>query len=240
MNGGKENFVVITSLQYTNTYRMNMMGRAMDFSSQVFIETGKLYRKQMAAMFGMKPMYTLLTDTAGFVFTPGIPSYGEFQGMEGGLKKMDDETYKLAKNKLNATADFAELIDCNSKGYTAELLGKESVDKVSCFKIKLIDNRGLSKLFWIDESTYLVKQLELQGKQIIDFFGMYGGPMYEMMNKNARKQKSLVMVNEYTTLEGIKIPTKFKAQFGNNDIEIENTDIKINTPIDSRWYGTSK
>jgi hypothetical protein len=239
-NGGKENFAMTTSIQYTTVFKMNMMGRQMDFSSQVFIETGKLYRKQMAGMFGMKGIYTLITDTGGYVFTPTVQGYGDFPGMEGGTNKMDEQLYNKCKHKMNAISDFGELIDCKSKGFTPELIGKENIDKVECFKIKLTAKDATSKLFWVDTKTYMLKQFELQGQQIIDYFGIYGGPMYGMMQRNASKQKSTITIEEYATVEGIKIPAKQKISFGNNDIEIENTEIKINTPIDNKWYLNSK
>lgn len=240
MNGGKENFVVITSMQYNNTFKMNMMGRPIDISSQIFIETGKLYRRQMSPMFGMKAMYSIITDSAGYVYSPGMPSYGDFQGMEGGLQKMKSDIYNASKSKLNATCDADDLIDYKSKGLVAEFLGNEDVDNTSCFKIKLTFKDQSFKTFWIDTKTYLIKEFEIQGQQIIDFFGVYGGPMYDMMMRNIKKQKSKVNVIEYKTVEGIKFPIKYKIQFGNNDIEIENTDIKVNEAIDPKWYNVYK
>lgn len=236
-NGGKEKFADITTLQYTSIFKVNMMGRSFDLSTFIYIETGQLFRKEMAGMFGMKGVYTLITDTAGFIFSPTIPSYGEFQGMEGGVKKMDSATFKSCKKKMNATTDIDDLIDCKAKGSVPELLGTEKIDTSTCYKIKLTFLNGLSKVFWVDDKTYLVKQFELSGKQIVDYFGIYGGPMFDNMNnKNMGKQKAIVKCYEYTNVGGIMFPVKQSISYGANDFEVENSEIQVNKAIDKKWY----
>ena len=88
-NGGKEAFAAVKTLQYNSVLKMNMMGMPIDINISNIIENGKLYRKEISGMMGMKGSYTLVTDTAGYTSTPTIPSYGEFQGMDGVIKKMD-------------------------------------------------------------------------------------------------------------------------------------------------------
>jgi hypothetical protein len=57
-----------------------------------------------------------------------------------------------------------------------------------------------------------------------------------MMGGNIDKQKMIVQYLEYADVNGIKFPKKQKLQLGAVDIEIENTDIKINETIDTKWY----
>jgi len=235
-NGGKERFAATTTLQYNSTIKMNMMGMPMDLPVATFIETGKLFRKEMSGMFGMKGSYTLITDTGGFTFVPTVPAFGEFPGMEGGIKKMDEETYRTAKQKMSAMADFAALIDCRNKGFIPELLGTEKLDSGTCYKIKLTNRDGSFTTYFVDQNTYLIKQVELVGKQIIDMLGVSGGPMKDMMGGRIDKQKMKVLFTEYATIDGIKFPTKQKLQLGAVDIEIENSDIQMNTVIDKKWY----
>ena len=49
------------------------------------------------------------------------------------------------------------LHDYRSKGYQAELLGKEVIESNHCYKIKL-SKPGAEMLFWIDIDTYLIHQ----------------------------------------------------------------------------------
>lgn len=235
-NGGREKFASTTSLQYTSTIKMNMMGMAVDLPVYTYVETGKLFRKEVSGMMGMKGSYTLVTDSAGFTFTPSMPAFGDFPGMEGGVKKMDDETFKSMRQKMNAMSDFDALIDCKSKGYSVELLGKEKLDSSDCYKLKLVNRNGAASLYFIDSKTYLIKQIEVAGKQVMDMIGVSGGPMKDMMGGRIDKQKMKIQYLEYATIDGIKLPIKQKLQFGANDIEIENSDIQLNTIIDKKWY----
>lgn len=235
-NGGREKFASTTTLQFTSTIKMNMMGMSVDLPIYTYIETGKLFRKEVSGMMGMKGSYTLVTDSAGFTFTPSVPAFGDFPGMEGGIKKMDEETFKSMRQKMNAMSDFDALIDCKSKGCTVELLGKEKIDTNECYKLKLTNKAGGTSLYFIDPKTYLTKQIEVAGKQIMDMIGVSGGPMKDMMGGRIDKQKMKIQYLEYATIDGIKFPIKQKLQFGANDIEIENSDIQLNTIIDKKWY----
>ena len=235
-NGGKEKFAAITTLQYSGNIKMQMMGMPMNIGVANFIETGKLYRKELSGMFGLKGAYTLVTDTAGYTFSPTIPSYGDFQGMEGGIKKMENNVFLENKNKLNAMEEFSTLIDCKSKGFIPEFVGMATVEKVNCYKIKLTAKDGLIATYFIDATTYLLKQVELLGKQMMDKLGLNGGPLSEMMGGNINKQKMAIIYVEYAEINGIKFPTKQKLQLGAVDVEIENSEIQLNEPIDKKWY----
>ena len=238
-NGGKEAFASVKTLQYSTAMKMNMMGMPIDISISNIAETNKLYRKEMSGMMGMKGSYTLVTDTVGYVFMPTVPSFGEFQGLEGGLKKMEKDVLAKAQQKLDPMKDFSALIDCIAKGSKAELLGTYKVEKVECYKIKLTTKEGDAATYYIDISTMLIKQVELAGKQIVSQLGLDGGPMSDMLGGRVEKQRMTVVYSEYKVFKGIKFPTKQKIQFGAVDIEIENSDIEINEPIDKKWYSPS-
>lgn len=235
-NGGKEAFANVKTLQYSSVTRLNMMGMPIDISMTNIIENGKLFRKEISGMMGMKSSYTLVTDTAGYTSTPNIPSYGDFAGMEGGIKKMENEAFQKGKLKLDPMQEFATLIDYKAKGSLAELSGISKLDKVSCYKIKLTQSNKQIATYYIDTATYLIKQAEITGKQIVSQLGIEGSPMMDMMGGNIEKQKMTIQYVEYADVNGIKFPKKQKLQLGAVDIEIENTDIKINETIDPRWY----
>jgi len=235
-NGGKEAFANVKTLQYNAVTRLNMMGMPIDINMTNIIENGKLFRKEMSGIMGMKNSYTLVTDTAGYTSTPNIPSYGDFAGMEGGIKKMDNEMFEKAKLKLDAMQEFATLIDYKTKGSAAELSGITKLDNVSCYKIKLTQSNKQIATYYIDTATYLIKQSEITGKQIASQLGIEGSPMMDMMGGNIDKQKMIVQYVEYANINGLRFPKKQKLQLGAVDIEIENTDIKINETIDAKWY----
>lgn len=235
-NGGQEKLSTINTLQYTSTMKLNMMGMQIDVSSINIIENNKLFRKNISGVMGMKGSYTLVTDTAGYISIPSVQGYGDFPGIEGGISKMDDDKFSIAKQKLNVLEEFSALINYKEKGFTAELLGKSKIDKVECFKIKLIAADGEASLFFIDATTYLLKQIEVSGKQISSILGIRGGPMGDMMGGRMDKQKMNLLYQSYTDTGGIKFPSKLIIQLGASDIEIENSSIEINEPVNKKWY----
>jgi hypothetical protein len=235
-NGGQEKLASINTLQYTSTMKLNMMGMQIDVSSTNIIENNKLFRKNISGVMGMKGSYTLVTDTAGYVSIPTVQGYGDFPGMEGGISKMESDKFLIAKQKLNVLEEFSALINYKEKGFTAELAGKSKVDKVECFKIKLIAKDGEASVFFIDATTFLLKQIEVSGKQISSILGIRGGPMGDMMGGRMDKQKMNLLYQSYTDVNGIKFPTKLVIQLGASDIEIENSSIEINEAVDKKWY----
>ncbi len=235
-NGGQEKLSTINTLQYTSTMKLNMMGMQIDVSSINIIENNKLFRKNISGVMGMKGSYTLVTDTAGYISIPSVQGYGDFPGIEGGISKMDDDKFLIAKQKLNVLEEFSALINYKEKGFAAELLGKSKIDKVECFKIKLIAADGEASLFFIDATTYLLKQIEVSGKQISSILGIRGGPMGDMMGGRMDKQKMNLLYQSYTDTGGIKFPSKLIIQLGASDIEIENSSIEINEPVNKKWY----
>ena len=234
-NGGKNAFASIKTLQYNSVVSMNMMGMPFDINMTNVFVMGKLYRRQMSGMMGMKGSYTLVTDTAGYTSTPTVPGYGDFPGMEGGIKKMDKETLIKLQPKLKSIDDFSTLIDCRARGNKAELLGTTKIDKVECYKIKLTKDDDAS-IYYVDIATMLIKQIELSGKQMASQFGLDSGPMAEMAGNRIGKQKVTIIYNEYKDINGIKFPVKQKIQFGAVDIGIENNDVEINESIEAKWF----
>ena len=234
--GGQEKLSAINTLQYTSTMKLNMMGMQIDVNSTNIIENNKLYRKNISGVMGMKGSYTLVTDTAGFVSIPTVQGFGDFQGVEGGITKMDNDKFNIAKQKLNVLEEFSSLINYKEKGFSAELLGKSKVEKVECYKIKLISKEGEASMFFIDATTYLLKQIEVSGKQISSILGIAGGPMGDMMGGRMDKQKMNLIYQSYTNINGILFPSKLVIQLGASDIDIENSSVEINEPVNKKWH----
>ena len=235
-NGGIEKIAAINTLQYTSIMKLNMMQMQIDVNSINIIENKKLYRKAVAGMMGMKGSYTMVTDTAGYISTPAVRAFGDFPGMEGGVTKMDESTLKKGQEKLDILSEFSILINCKAKGFNVELTGTSKVEKVECFKLKLTSPEGEISTCFIDANTYLLKQMEVSGKQVSAILGLRGGPMGDMMGGRMDKQKMLIIYKEYSDVAGVKFPSKMVIQLGASDVEIENTSIEINEPIEKKWY----
>ena len=236
-NGNKNLVEAVKTLQYNTNVKLNMMGMPIDISITNVIEKGKLFRKEIGGLMGMKGSYTLVTDTAGYTSTPTIPSFGEFQGIEGGIAKMDATTFALAKNNLSPMQEFTTLLNATTNGSIITYTGKEKVENTECYKLKLITSDNMVSTYYIDINTNLVKQVEVSGKQLSSLLGLSGtGPMSDMLGGNLDKQKVLLIYLEYLEIAGLKFPTKQKIQLGAVDVELENTDVQINQPIEPKYY----
>lgn len=235
-NGGKQVFASIKTLQYNSVVSVNMMGMPIDITMTNIFVMGKLYRRQTSGMMGMKASYTLVTDTAGYTSTPTVPAYGDFQGMEGGVKKMDSATLQKLQPKLKSIDEFSTLIDCKAKGNIAELVGITQVEKKDCYKIKLTAADKDVSTYFVDTATMLIKQVELTGKKMASQFGLDSGPMADMAGNRIDKQKVLIYYNEYKDINGVKFPVKQRIQFGAVDINVENNDVEINESIAAKWF----
>lgn len=236
-NGNKNIFDAVKTLQYITLVKLNMMGMPLDISIASVVEKGKLFRKDIGGLMGMKGSYTLVTDTAGYTSTPTIPSYGEFQGIEGGITKMDAPTFAAAKNNLYPMQEFTTLINATTNGTIITYVGKTTVENSECYKLKLTGVDGTASNYYIDVNTNLVKQVEVSGKQLSSLLGLSGaGPMSEMMGGSLDKQKVLLIYLEYLDIAGLKFPTKQKIQLGAVDVLLENTDVQINQPVEPKFY----
>lgn len=235
-NGGAENVANVKTLQYNTVMKLSVMGMTMDIPMSTFVETGKLFRKETAGMFGMPGSYSIITDTAGYYFMPTVPAYGDFPGIEGGLKKMEKNLHEQAKGNLYAMREFEGLFNCKQKGNVVELQGLTTIDKSPCYKLKVTAANGLIAYYYIDKETYMLKQMELSGKQMVEQLGLNGGAMKEMMGGKMDNQKVTIITTQFATIDGIVFPIKQKMQFGANDIEVEHSDIQVNATIDKKWY----
>lgn len=132
--GGKEKLSQVKSLYMENA--MEVMGSSAP--QKEFLIEGKAYKTEVE--FNGMNIVTCFTDKGGWTINP----------MMGGsdAQEMPETIYKAGRSQLYLNGG---LVDYASKGYKAELDGKEG----DAFKIKLSD--GSSETFYfIDANTYLV------------------------------------------------------------------------------------
>ncbi len=262
---GGDGLSAIQSLQITSTLKFDMMNQNMSITITTIRDRAKFFRRQVSGIMGMGNSYTILTPGEGYTFTPAMRGFGggggDFGGGGGGggdrvvvagragpgggpggqggqqAKPVQMDSVQLAANlfELDLAGPFAPLVHYASKGNKAELLGTAKVNKVDCFKVKLTLKTGQETTYYISSVDYLIVQSEAPAKVMMQQLGM--APMLAMMGAGGRDTQKLTMgYSEYKNFGGMKYPGKQKLQFGALDIELVNEKIKINEPIEQKWY----
>ncbi len=238
--GGRQKLEEIRYLEVSTNLRMSMMGNPIDLSITLVREKGKLFRRQVGGIMGMGDSYTMVTDTAGYLLIPVMRSFGGPGGGNGGgeqptILQMKPAEVTAQQYELDPAGAFGELVNYAAKGHRAELIGTEKISKVPCFKIKMTLKTGQNVTYYIDQQTFLVKQMEATGEMAANLAGF--GALMKAYGSNMKKDtKCTIQVKEYEEVKGVKYPNKLNLSFGPVDSEIENTSIKINEGLDEKWY----
>jgi hypothetical protein len=115
------------------------------------------FRQDIEAM-GMKG-YNIITPKEGWNFMP-------FQGQT----KPEPITADELKNAQDDLSIKDEFITYKELGKKIEYLGKDDVDGMECFKIKMTDKNGQETTYFMDtESYYVIKQVDkvtMDGKEM--------------------------------------------------------------------------
>ena len=88
--------------------------------------------------------------------------------------------------------------------------------------------------YYVDAQSSLIIQSELEGEVAINHLGM--GTMMSSFMGNMGKLKLVILYSDYKKFGDVLFPMKEKVQIGANDIELENSDFKINETIDSKAF----
>ncbi len=251
--GGRAALDTIKTLQISGTLKFDMMGRTINADLNVIRDKGKFFRRQVTGAMGMGQSYTIITDTEGFVAVPRMRGRGGYGGgggemggdrggFEGGgggnnggnMQKLDATQVAAQQFELDPAGPFAPLINYAAKGNKAELLGTTKVNKVECYKIKFTLKTGQLITYYISTKDYLIIQSEAIAKFAVSQVGI--GPILTSLGANSRdNMKTAMTYSNYKDFNGIKFPGVQKLEFGAMDITVENTDVKINQPIDAKW-----
>ncbi|MCW3088751.1 MAG: outer rane lipoproteinsorting protein [Sediminibacterium sp.] len=233
--GGREKLEAIKTLEVNSTLKMALMGQSIDLPLTLVREKGKLFRRQIGGIMGMGDSYTVITDTAGYVFIPAIRSFGEMQGTPASVTRIKSEELAAQQYEMDCAGAFAELVNYTAKGHTVELQGTQKVNKVICHKLKLNLKTGQSVIYFIDSQTFLVKQVEAFGEMAANLTGL--GSMMKAFGREIKKDmKATMLIKEYQDVNGIKYPLKFSLTLGAVESEVENTTVRINEGVDEKWY----
>jgi hypothetical protein len=151
--GGKDILSKINSIYVEGT--VTAMGS--DYNTKVNSVSGKALKSETEV--NGSTIIQCITDTGGWTLNP-------LMGQSDPTPMTADEL-KLAKSSLDIRG---QLFNYQDKGFTATLLGRDSVQGMSTYKIKLVDKAGSEFTYYIDPGTYYILKLDtkasLGGKDI--------------------------------------------------------------------------
>ncbi|HEX8277272.1 MAG TPA: hypothetical protein VF540_01205 [Segetibacter sp.] len=231
-SGGKEKLKAINTLQYTQTINMKTPMGDFAMPMQFYREKNKLFRMQASMQIGPQSLdfFTVVTDTAGYIKLPELPMLGS----NGGTKKMEEKDRAAQTFQSDPAGLFAGLVDYGSKGSKVELLPHEKVNSEDCYQVKYTSKAGDEVIYFISKATNLVVRADTKGgmaANLSGFSSLMGGA-----EGQAQKVDVSAFFSDYEEVKGVKLPLKsvIKNQMG--DAESAITNIKINEPIEAKWY----
>jgi len=147
-------------LKSINTLHMQavaVMQNGTEVTTNIYKEQGKFFRRDVD--FGMGSFSQIVTDKEGWASNPR--NGGAFEPM----------TAEMVKSQQSELDCAGPLVDFAAKGHKAELVGKESVEGVDCYKIKLTLASGREINYFFDSKTFYIVQTTFKGGGM----GMGGG-----------------------------------------------------------------
>jgi outer membrane lipoprotein-sorting protein len=231
-SGGRQKLNRIKTLQYVQTVTMNTALGDFKMPMQFFKEKNKLFRAQASIAFGAQSLsfFAVVTDTAGYIMLPAVP----MMGSEGGITKMTESERSSQADQLDAAGMFAPLVDYGAKGNKLQLLTEEKVNNEDCYQIKLTSKSGGDAAYFISKATNLVVRTDTEGSTAASMNGL--GSLMGGLGAHAGKTSITTLYSNYADVQGVKLPTRVTIKNQLGDAESEITGIKINEPIDAKWY----
>ena len=139
--GGKD---VISKIK-TQIVEANLSVMGSDLSSESTLQVGVGFKN--VANFNGQDIIQVVTPKGGWMINP-------LQGMTDPQALPEDQV----KASQSALFVGGELFEYKSKGYTAELMGKEKQEGVDVYKIKLTKKDGSVSYYYIDtKDNYVIK-----------------------------------------------------------------------------------
>jgi len=196
--GGKENWDKIKSMRM----EMNLKVQGSDIKITISQLDKIGYRQDVEAM-GQKG-YNIITTTEGWNYFP-------FQGQMKPEAITADEL-KNAQDDLNIKDEF---ITYKELGKKIEYLGKDDIDGMECYKIKMIDKNDQETTYYMDtESMYVIKQVD-------------------KIKANGKEMENTTSFSNFEKLnEGIVYPMAIAGGWGVTDI----TKLEINPKLDATLF----
>lgn len=174
--GGAENWRKITSIRITGTLSAD--------SQQIPMVITTLAGKGQRIEFTVdgKTGIEVVTPTNGWAYNPET-------------RKTDIMPADVLKESQDQLDIAGPLLDYKTKGIKVAYIGKEKVDKLDCFKLKVTYPGGKEETMFINSANYYhiitTEKIKVQGKDEEDFSDYYDhkklpeGIVYPMAEENA-------------------------------------------------------
>lgn len=194
--GGKANIEKVKAVAMEG----GMEAQGVSVNLKVTKVSGKLSRQDISVM-GMTG-YDLTTDTSGWIFMPGQPAAIQ---KTGDILKMAQADLAIADNLYNYQA----------KGNKVELLGKEDVSGVDCYKMKYTSAAtGDTALVYVNPNDWMISRVAT------------------VKSLNGESIPVTVDFSDYKDTDGMKFPYTMSMAQG----AITFSSIKVNPIVDEKLY----
>jgi hypothetical protein len=157
--GGKEKLATLNSLR--------MEGGLSVQGTDVAVVITKVHNVGMRSDISVMGTenYIIVTPAKGYSF---MPVFGQSAPQD-----MPDDQFKAAQTTLDIHGTF---VDYKTKGIKAELMGKETVDGIECYKIKATFKNGNATDYYIDTKTDRLYKTNTKGNmngEDVDVYATY-------------------------------------------------------------------
>jgi len=153
-------------------------------------------------------------DNKGFVLFTANEGWRSFGGVAP--IKLTNAAVEDYQNELDIVGP---LVNYAAKGHKAELLGKDTLNGVECFTIKLLTEKGKEVFYWLDAQSYLlVKSQE------------------KFRNDRDLKSRDVIMLySNYKGVDNVLFPHTILIKDMADNLTTFNK-IELNIPIDAKLY----
>ncbi len=175
-----------------------------------------------------KPFISYKTKSGLFYDKHELGKHTITEGFNGNMKWVIDPWLEISfPRRMNKAEQWrllqkAELVtpfyNYKKRGYTAELEGKENLEGVDVYKIKLTYNKNMEQVWYLNAETFLEYKME---SGWTDF---------------SYPTSQFTYFGQFTEVEGVVLPFYFERTFGTRYRVTEIEKVEINTKIDSALF----
>lgn len=200
--GGRDAFKAVNTMKISA--KMHIQGMELQL-------TGYLKRPskgRLEVLFQGMKIINAFNESLGWTINP-------MQG-ETEAKKMPDETYVRLKEQLTIDSNF---IDYKKKGHQVELMGKEDLEGVPVYKVKMTMKSGTVHYLFIDTEYFLVVKQKSKVK------------------RGENEVESEQTIGDYKEVSGLMLSHSTETKMNNKTVEQTTIEkIEVNVPVDDKIF----